>query len=264
MKETNLILAVAQSGSIPGDVSANVARHLRFGVVAAEHGVQFLVFPELSLTGYEPALARSNSVHPHDPKLDPLRRLAEEARMTVVVGAPILNDKRELHIGALAICSDGMVSTYTKQHLHPGEDEVFTPGLGGPMLSVEGAAVALAICADTTYPQHPASAAACGANVYAAGVLITENGYASDTALLRQYSLQHKMAVLMANHSAPTGGWVSAGKSAIWSDDGELVATSPGTEEGLLIATRHKRIWDGMSLSVPTVSSAIGSQTGSR
>ncbi|HEY2859062.1 MAG TPA: carbon-nitrogen hydrolase family protein [Terracidiphilus sp.] len=246
-----LIIAAAQSAAVPGDVSRNVARHLEFGAMAAGQGAQLLVFPELSLTGYEPALARSNAIHSESSCLDPLRRLSEVAHMTVVVGAPLLNDKDELHIAAFAICCDGLVSTYTKEHLHPGEEKIFTPGPGGPMVLIEEANVALAICADTTHPQHAAGAAARGANVYAAGVLITENGYAPDTVLLRNYALDHKMAILMANYSGVTGEWVSAGKSAIWSENGTLVTTSKGTGEELVVATRRNGVWDGIVLPVP-------------
>lgn len=251
LQHMTLVIAAAQCSSVPGDVSENVLRHIRFSAIAAEYGVHLLIFPELSLTGYEPSLARSRAVQPHDPRLDSLRQLAEEVRMTIVVGAPLLNDKHELYIGALALCPDGSVQTYTKEHLHPGEEEVFTPGPGGPTLHVDHTTIALAICADTTHPEHAAAAHSRGASVYAAGVLITESGYESDAALLRQYALRHRMAVLMANHSAPTGGWISAGKSSIWSEDGTLVAAIAGSAEALVVATKHDGVWNGMVLPVP-------------
>jgi predicted amidohydrolase len=172
--------------------------------------------------------------------------LAAHAHMTVVVGAPMLNDKDELHIAAFAIHPGGTVLTYTKQHVHQSEEEVFTSGPGGPALLVEDATVALAICADATHPQHAASAAARGANVYAVGVMITEGGYARKVTLLRNYALEHSMAVLMANYSGATGGEVSAGKSALWSEDGQLVAASTGTEEALVVGMRQNGSWNGI------------------
>ena len=246
----NLVIAAAQSVSVPGDIARNVARHLRFGAMAAESGVRLLVFPELSLTGYEPGIARSKAVRPDSSELDPLRRLAQDAAMTVVAGAPVLNGRNEMHLAAFAIGPDGSVSTYTKMHLHPGEEDVFTPGMGGPVLRIEGVNVALAICADTTHPEHPASAARGGANVYAAGVLITENGYEPDTELMKGYARDHGMAVLMANHSGPAGGWVPAGKSAIWCEEGRLVAASKGTEEALVVGRRQNGVWGGTVLPV--------------
>jgi len=242
----SLIIAAAQSTSVPGDISANVARHLRFGTMAAEHGAQLLVFPELSLTGYELSIARSNALRPDGSDLSPLRHLATDAQMTVVVGAPLLDDQGELHIAAFAIRSDGSVLTYTKEYVHQSEEGVFRSGPGGPALLVEDVTVALAICADATHPEHAARAAARGATVYAVGVMITEDGYARKAALLKSYALEHRMAVLMANYSGATGGSVSAGKSALWSEDGQLAAASTGNEEALVVGMKQNGVWNGI------------------
>lgn len=53
-----LCIAAAQAISVANDVARNVQTHLAFAREAAQQGVQLLVFPELSLTGYElPQLA---------------------------------------------------------------------------------------------------------------------------------------------------------------------------------------------------------------
>jgi predicted amidohydrolase len=166
--------------------------------------------------------------------------------MTVVVGAPLLDDQGELHIAAFAIRSDGSVLTYTKEYVHQSEEGVFRSGPGGPALLVEDVTVALAICADATHPEHAARAAARGATVYAVGVMITEDGYARKAALLKSYALEHRMAVLMANYSGVTGGSVSAGKSTLWSEDGQLAAASRGNEEALVVGMKQNGVWNGM------------------
>jgi predicted amidohydrolase len=240
-----LVIAAAQTISVPGDVSRNVAGHLRFATVASEHGVRLLVFPELSLTGYEPALARLNAVGIQSALLDPLRRIAADAHMTLVVGAPVLGDSDELLIAAIVVHADGSVSIHPKEYLHPGEEAVFTAGSGGPVLPIEDATLALAIRADTTHPEHAASAAARGASIYAAGVLIAGSGYGPDTAQLTAYARKHRMAVLMANHGGETGGWKPAGKSAIWSDEGRVVATCSGTGEVLVVGRKHEGVFSG-------------------
>jgi predicted amidohydrolase len=60
----NLVIAAAQCHSTVGNVTNNVAHHRRFGILAAECGVQLLVFPELSLTGYDLAIARATHYRP--------------------------------------------------------------------------------------------------------------------------------------------------------------------------------------------------------
>src|ERR1041385_7750009 len=46
-------IAVAQTCPVAGDVKANLDEHFRLARLAATEGAQIVVFPELSLTGYE-------------------------------------------------------------------------------------------------------------------------------------------------------------------------------------------------------------------
>ncbi|MOA50251.1 hypothetical protein D3C78_1732440 [compost metagenome] len=58
------------------------------------------------------------------------------------------------------------------------------------------------------------------------------------------------MTVLMANHGGATGGWESAGRSAIWGSDGALLAAASGTGELLVIARRDANGWAGQVVPV--------------
>ncbi|MBC3361594.1 carbon-nitrogen hydrolase family protein [Pseudomonas sp. SWRI154] len=248
------VFAVAQSTSIAGDVSANLMRHQRFMQAAAEQRVQLLIFPELSLTGYERGLAADLAILPKDAVLQPLRDLAQTLGLTAVVGMPIrLSATDPVMIGALVLGADGSLGVYSKQHLHPGEEVAFAPGRGGSTLTMGQDCIALAVCADFSHASHAAAAAGRGATLYAAGVLITEGGYVSDTRLLQGYARQHGMAVLMANHGGATGGWESAGRSAIWGPDGSLITAAPGPGELLVIARRDATGWAGQVLPVPAL-----------
>jgi predicted amidohydrolase len=237
------IVAVAQSSSAAGDIETNVARHVDFVRIAADSSVQLLVFPELSLTGYELDIAKTHVIAPEDKRLDPLRRIAAESQMTIVAGAPILN--AQLHIGAFIFHPDGSVSTYTKQHVHESEQHVFTSGPGGPPIRVAEATVALGICADASHPEHAASAASSGADIYAVGVMITEEEYARKAGLMAKYAAVHGMIVMMANYSGTTGGWKSGGKSAIWGTDGTLLAMSTGTDEEIVLSSGGRKQYSG-------------------
>ncbi|KRP45707.1 Predicted amidohydrolase [Pseudomonas libanensis] len=248
---TALTLAAAQTLSIAGDVAANIQRHLVMMQAAAEHGVQWLVFPELSLTGYEPFLAVDLAIAPESDVLAPLREMARELRLTAVVGMPVrLAPQAGVMIGALVLGADGSVSVYTKQHLHAGEELAFAAGQGGEILRWEDERIALAVCADFSHPSHPRQAAEAGATVYAAGVLISEGGYAADSALLQGYAAEHGMLVLMANHGGPSGGWTCAGRSAVWTADGNLLAAAPGVGDALVIARREGGLWTGQVVAL--------------
>lgn len=248
---TGLTLAAAQSISTPGDVPANILRHMAFMQLAAEQGVQLLVFPELSLTGYEPSLAADLAIAPDAAQLTPLCVMARELRLTVVVGMPIrIVPDAGVMIGALVLGADGSRAVYTKQYLHPGEEVAFVPGQGGVALEFGGDRIALSVCADFTHASHPRAAAEAGANVYAASVLISEGGYAKDCAQLQNYAAEYRLLVLMANHGGPSGGWDCAGRSAIWSADGRLLAAVPGVGEALLVARRDEGVWAGQVVAL--------------
>lgn len=242
-KPAALKIAAAQSTSIAGDIEANVQRHLQFMRQAIEHGVQLLVFPELSLTGYESSLAHELAIEADDPRLTPLRDLAAESGMVTVVGAPLRAAGDRLLIAALTFDGAGQFSVYTKQHLHGGEELTFSPGQGGAVLTLGDDRLAIAVCADFSEPDHARQAAEAGAGFYVASVLITDGGYPTDSAILAGYAGQHRMAVLMANHGGATGGWQSAGRSAFWAKDGTLVGAASGAGDLLLVAQRDDHGW---------------------
>lgn len=239
--------AVAQIQVVAGDVHANVQKHLRFMHQAAARGVEFLLFPELSLTGYEPGLARDLAMNADDVCMQPLRDFAAQNAMVTVMGAPLLaNRGADIFIAALIFGKGGQTGVYTKQHLHSGEEQVFTAGTGGAMLSIDSQQIALAVCADFSHASHVLQAATNGADIYAASVLISRNGYCADTQLLAGYAREHGVVVMMANHGGPTGGWQSAGRSAIWATDGEPIGAVEGEGDYLLLATHCDGHWSAV------------------
>lgn len=247
-------IAAAQSTSIAGNVAANVQIHIQFITQAHQSGVDLLVFPELSLSGYELPQLRDCLLKPTDIRLAPIRNLVRQTGMTVVVGAPFLQENRPAPaIAAFTFFPDGTSSVYCKQHLHPGEDQYAAPGdTGDRRHEVRDTSYALAICADTSHPSHAQAAAATGAALYLAGVLVSEAGYAADSTQLAQYAQQFNIGVLMANHGGPSGGYLSAGRSAFWAPGGQQVAAVPGTGNALLIAEKNAGHWRGDVRAVTT------------
>lgn len=57
-------IAIVQARPATGDIAANVSRHLE--LIDFADGADIVIFPELSLTGYEPALAKTLSLDPGD------------------------------------------------------------------------------------------------------------------------------------------------------------------------------------------------------
>jgi predicted amidohydrolase len=248
-------LAAAQTIPKRGDVEANLEGHIRLIHAAAEGQARVLVFPELSLTGYELDLADDLAFSERDPRLTPLIELASSSNMTLIVGAPVRIEPR-LHIGAFILSPDRSVDLYTKHHLGafpldvspdgivpPAEATVFHPGHRNPLLRFDGHTAALAVCADIGRPSHPKEAADRGARNYLASMFVIPADLEQDTARLREYAVKHSMAVVFANFGGPTGGLPSGGSSAIVSEKGELLAQLQATGAGIAIAIEDETGW---------------------
>jgi predicted amidohydrolase len=248
-------LAAAQTVPVRGDIEANVAEHLRLVRAAAAERAQVLVFPELSLTGYELDLANELAFCENDPRLAPLIESAESHQVTLTVGAPVRIDGA-LYVGAFILGVDGGVDIYTKHHLGafpasvnpggpvpPGEPTIFQLGSRNPLIAVGDGTAALAICADTGHASHPQNAAARGAKTYLAGVFSIPSDVERDIARLANYGSEHSMAVVFANYGGPTGGLPSGGKSSIWSETGELLVQLDASGAGLAVATETEDGW---------------------
>lgn len=245
-------IAAAQSASIPGNVKENVQTHLKFIETARQAGVNILVFPELSLCGYELSSLREFMVALDDVHLAPIQAMAIAANMTIIVGAAVAGTVAALpSIGAILFSPDGVASVYRKRYLHSGEGKFVQAGEIDACCHFRDEHVfALAICADVLHEAHAVAAAAEGASLYLASVLISEAGYESDSAMLQGYSKNLKMGVLLANHATPSGGFATAGRSAFWSPDGDLVVEADGPGNCLVITDNSSGGWAGRVVAV--------------
>ena len=200
-------VAVAQTCPKAGDVEANLDEHLRLVRRARELDAELLVFPELSLTGYELGLADELAFGRDDARIAPLVAAAVDTTMTLLVGAP-LRLESGLHIGAFILTPDAAEDVYTKKHLGtfppptipgvevpPPEPSVFVPGPLSPLLDFGDGVAAPAICADTSCASHAKDAAERGASAYLVGMFVIPDEVETIRARMARYAEQHAMIV---------------------------------------------------------------------
>jgi predicted amidohydrolase len=247
----SICIAAAQSPSVPGDIAANVRTHLAFIEAAHKAGAQLLMFPELSLTGYELPLLRELSMTPDDARLAPIRAAAMAAGMTVIAGAPTLDAGAALPcIASFEFRPDGSTTIYRKQYVHSSEQAHAQSGpLGAHCGTLSQHTYAQAICFDLKHQEHASAAKAAGASLYLASVLVSKNGYADDAGKLQQWAQEFKVGTLLANHATPSGGYDTAGRSAFWAPGGALVAQTEGPGSCLLVV-RDEGGWQGQAAAV--------------
>ena len=242
--EDNIVVAAAQSSSVRGDLQENIRTHLRFIDRAASAGVDLLVFPELSLTGYELDLAHTLQLKPDDPRLAPMRMAAKKHEMHVVVGGPLTSEKERPYLGALVVSRQETVH-YAKIHVHESEAPYFLSGEDSCVVSINGSCVGVAICADTSHASHAATVATRGAQLYVASIMKTDAEIPDHAHKMKQYATSHRMAVLTANYAGSSGRREAAGRSAFWDERGDLIAHVDSNVEALLVVRRDNGYWHG-------------------
>ena len=163
-------IATAQIRSFDQNTDANIQTHLRMIDLAAQQNVELILFPEMSLTGYERELADALSFSENDSRVAAFREKSVEHKMLIVAGAPIKINS-QLHIGSFIFLPDGSLTIYTKQFLHDGEEKYFTPNSSfNPLIAFNGERISLAICADISNPRHPETASLNKTTLYIASI----------------------------------------------------------------------------------------------
>lgn len=226
-------LIAAQIRSIPGDIEKNIVRHVDAIHLAASQYADLILFPELSLTGYEPSLANALATYPGDSRFDSFQVLSDKHRMLIAVGVP-LREERGIEIGMLVFQPDRERTAYSKQHLHPDELPFFCSGIKPLVLEHRNHVLAPAICYESLQPIHAQQAAESGAQIYLASVAKSERGVAAACNHYPKIAKKHSMTVLMANCVGSADNFIGAGLSAIWNSDGEVVCGSDSTRDSLV------------------------------
>ena len=228
-----LTIAVAQPDCVAYDVGANAAAH---AAMVRAAGTRVVVFPELSLTGYE---LDAPTIAANDPRLAPVVEACAAVGAVALAGAPVDGDDGAVQIGMLAVDGKGATIAYRKMWLGGAEPERFSPGTAPAVLEVNDWRLGLAICKDTGVPAHASDTAALGIDVYVAGVLESAADAAVVDERARRIAGDHHVWVAIASFAGSTGGGYdeAAGGSGVWSRDGAVVAEA-GLETGAIARAR--------------------------
>jgi predicted amidohydrolase len=228
LRGTVVRIATAQPAVVACDVAANAVTHAR---IIREAGARLVVFPELSLTGYN---LDAPAVSCDDPRLAPIREVCADTGAVALVGAPIVEADGRSYIATLLVDGAGVAVAYRKIHLHPPEDERFTPGIEHVVLELDGLRLGLAICRDASLAEHAAATVGAGAEVYVASTLNSP----ADPRDARMYAraTTHRIAVVLSCGAGPDGPLLGGGGSGFWRSDGTVIAQAGGSPGEVIVA----------------------------
>lgn len=259
---STLTIGLAQIDCRLGDVAGNVERHLHWIAQARERGVDLLVFPELSLTGYRLLHLTSRVALP--PSAPELRRLAEAAGpMAVVVGFVEQSDRGLLHNTCALIAAGSPLLLFRKLYLPTyglyQEERFFRAGRRLELANLRWGRIGLLICEDLWHPELARRLADAGARL----LIVTSAGpgrvgaselpanHESWEMLTRVTSLLNTCWVVYCNRVGWEEGSFYAGASHVVRPGGELVERAPVLEEHLLVAEIDLREVDRLRWRLP-------------
>ena len=227
-------ICIAQIEPIKGNVSANIEAHRRFIELALTLNSEAIFFPELSLTGYEPELAKKLATNPNDTRLDIFQKICDTNNVIIGLGLPTRTEL-QIRISMLIFEPNKARQTYSKLQLHADELPYFEAGDEQVIIKTVDRNIAPAICYESFQPTHCENAFILGANVYLASVAKPATGIEKAFAYYPGVAKRYAMPVLMANCVGFCDNFLSVGQSAVWTKQGELVGQLDDKREGILI-----------------------------
>jgi predicted amidohydrolase len=228
-------ICVAQTRPVKGDIEANIYSHEKFIEAAVSVGTDFIIFPELSITGYEPELVEELATTQDDVRFDLFQKFADAARITIGIGVPTVAGNG-IRVSQVYFRPGKPREMYSKVFLHSSEEEYFIPGDRYTSLRIDDVSIIPAICYELSVVEHGERAAKSGADIYAVSVVEANIGKAIKR--LTKVATEHSMIVMMANAVGKTGIYECPGKSSIWSNNGRLVGQLNDLHEGILVFNR--------------------------
>ncbi|MCW3119050.1 MAG: carbon-nitrogen hydrolase family protein [Chitinophagaceae bacterium] len=227
-------ICVVQAKPIKGDIQLNIINHIKLINLAISHGAETIIFPELSLTGYEPGLSKDLATDKDDNRLDGFQRMSDEKKITIGAGIPIKNNTG-ICISMVIFQPHKTRQLYSKKYLHPDEEEFFISGQSSVDLTGNKINIALAICYEISVPAHPENAFKRGAAIYIASVAKSVTGVDKAIESLSGIAGKYSMTVLLSNCVGHCDNFESGGKTSILDNKGKLLGQLDDSHEGILL-----------------------------
>ncbi|MEM9884900.1 MAG: carbon-nitrogen hydrolase family protein [Bacteroidota bacterium] len=228
-------IALAQIKSNKDDLEENIQKHLQYIKKAIQQQADLIAFPELSLTAYEPSLAKKSAIFPQEERLKIFQQLSNKGNISIALGVATTNEADAIFISMLLFQLQQPLQIYNKRYLHTDELPYFQAGNQAVFFNIKNQRIAPAICYESLRIEHAKEAAEQGSHIYLASVAKPARGLEKAFVHYPKIAKQYQMTVLMVNNIGYCDNFESAGQSAAWNKEGQLIAQLGKAEEDLLL-----------------------------
>jgi len=237
----NIRAAIGQINTIVGDLKANSDKILSCIKEASAKGVDLIVFPELSITGYPPEdlLLKPRFIKEN---LKCLKKISQEAGDAVAVIGFVDEEKGDIYNSAAVICNKKIICVYHKMHLPNygifDEKRYFKPGLRNALVKTRDFSFGLNICEDIWARQSGIeekvfSKAQFLVNISASPYHIGK--FKERERIIGIKAKRFGIPIVYCNLVGGQDELVFDGRSALFGKDGLVIAEAKAFDEDLLI-----------------------------
>lgn len=227
-------ICIAQFKSIKGDVQKNIQKHVRFVEQTVEMKGDLLIFPELSITGYEPDLAKGLATLVDDPIFNTFQDLSDTHNITIGIGMPTIAENG-INISMLIFQPNKKRSHYAKQILHSDELPYFVCGNRQVHLSIKNKKIALGICYEALQREHFLNIIENEADIYIASVAKSQPGMEKAYSYFPKIANEFNTPIILSNSIGYCDNFKNAGQSAVWNGQGKRLNQFNSEDQGILV-----------------------------
>ncbi|WP_445749234.1 GNAT family N-acetyltransferase [Polaribacter sp.] len=227
-------ICIAQTNSEKGNIQRNIENHLEFIERAIKLKADLILFPELSITNYEPDLAKELATEIESNIFSPFQEISNTNKITIGIGMPT-KSLEGINISMLIFQPNKEKTVYSKQMLHTDELPYFVCGKNQTFLTINGVKIAIGICYETLQREHFLNAKNQGTDIYIASVAKSKGGIEKAYRHFPQIANEFNTPILMSNCVGHCNNFMSVGQSAVWNKKGELIEQLDTNNQGLLI-----------------------------
>ncbi len=226
-------ICIAQTKSEKGEIQLNIENHLKLINRAIGLNSNLIVFPELSITNYEPDIAKEFAIDIDDTIFNSFQKLSDKNEIVIGVGMPT-KAVDGINISMLIFQPNKERMIYSKCLLHSDEIPYFVSGNIQPFLKIKGKKIALGICYETLQREYFIKAKQNGADVYIASVAKPDRGTDKAYSYFPLIAKEFETPILMSNSIGYCDNFLSNGLSSVWNRKGELIGQLDKVNQGLL------------------------------
>jgi predicted amidohydrolase len=234
-------VGAAQIACALGDVDANLGKMRDFATRAKKDGVELIVFPEASDTGYSMPVIRDLAKPWTEGAVPMLQKMAKELSLTIVAGVSERDNDVVYNSQVFIDWTGEIVAKYRKTHLFvlaPNDESTcYTPGDKFVSVADAGFNFGLSICYDLRFPEVSRALAL----NHDANVLLVSSAWplpraAHLRALAVARAIENQSYLVLANRAGVDAGVTCCGTSAIIDPSGVILASALAESEELLEA----------------------------